>query len=216
MTPTERLLPRDPVNRSVLTAFFVLWAVSCIRVPFPEYFVMQHVPTVLAVVVLVAAERRGVLDRVGFALVVLFLVLHLLGARYLYSFVPYDDWSRWLFGVDLTSRFGFQRNHYDRLVHICFGLLLTYPVALFFHRQLNLTGRWPLILAVCMILAASAVYEICEWLAAMIFAPHWADAYNGQQGDIWDAERDMACAAIGSIIAAIIIGLRSKRQNIQI
>lgn len=212
MTLAARLLPEDPVNRRVLATFLVLWAVSCIRVPYPEYFAMQHVPTVLALVALVAVERRGDMDRLGFAFVVSFLILHLLGARYLFSFVPYDDWSRRLFGVDITSRFGLRRNHYDRLVHVCFGLLLTYPLALFFRRRLNLVGWWPPILAVCMILAASAVYEIFEWLAAMLFAPDWADAYNGQQGDMWDAERDMACAAVGSIVAAIVIGLRGQRQ----
>jgi putative membrane protein len=198
----------------VLAAFVVLWAISCIRVPYPEYFVMQHVPTVFAVAALVAIERRNDLNRLGFAFVVLFLILHLVGARYLYSFVPYDDWSRGLFGVEITSRFGFQRNHYDRLVHVCFGLLLTYPATVFFRRRLNLTGWWPPILAVGAILAASAVYEIFEWLAAVIFAPDWADAYNGQQGDIWDAERDMACAAVGSIIAAVIIGLRGSRKRL--
>ena len=51
-----------------------------------------------------------------------------------------------------------------------------------------------------MILAASAVYEIAEWVAAMTFAPDWADAYNGQQGDLWDAQRDMALAWRGSMV----------------
>lgn len=171
---------------------------------------MQHIPTVIGVIALVAMERRGLFNRMGFALIVLFLILHLLGARYLYSFVPYDDWSRSLLGFDITSRFGFQRNHYDRLVHLGFGLLFTYPIAEFFRRELKLVGWWPAILAVCIVLAASAVYEIFEWMAAMIFAPDWADAYNGQQGDIWDAERDMACAGVGSMIVAVIIGLRNR------
>ena len=66
------------------------------------------------------AERKHVVDRLGFTFIVLFLALHLLGARYLYSFVPYDEWTQKLFGVSITEQFGFQRNHYDRLVHVCF------------------------------------------------------------------------------------------------
>ena len=91
MLLTPKLLPHDPVNRRVMAAFLAIWAVSCIRVPYPEFFVMQHVPTVLAVIALIVAERKQLLNRLGFALVILFLLLHLLGARYLYSFVPYDD-----------------------------------------------------------------------------------------------------------------------------
>jgi putative membrane protein len=57
------------------------------------------------------------------------------------------------------------------------------------------------------VLAASAVYEIGEWATAMTFAPDWAEAYNGQQGDPWDAQKDMAFAAVGSILAVGFVGL---------
>ena len=204
------VLPTDRNNCPWLVAFVMLWAISCIAVPYPEYFVMQHVPTVVAVVGLVIAERKQLIDRLGFAMIVGFLMLHLLGARYLYSFVPYDDWTQHLFGVRVTDYFEFRRNHYDRLVHFCFGLLFVYPLWRFFERRLGVMGWWPAVLAVCMVLAAGAVYEICEWLTAMTFAPDWADAYNGQQGDVWDAERDMAIAALGSLIAVACIGFTRR------
>jgi putative membrane protein len=210
MSLLAEILPEDRWNRSLMAAFLVLWAVSCIRLPHPEYFVIQHVPTVLATAALIMVERKQAVDRLGFTFIVLFLTLHLLGGRYLYSFVPYDDWSQKILGVSITELFGFQRNHYDRLVHVCFGLLFAYPLAWFFHKRLGLAGWWPMILAVCVILAAGAVYEIAEWLAAMTFAPDWAEAYNGQQGDIWDAQRDMACAAVGAFIAAGWIGLKQR------
>lgn len=201
------VLPTDCNNRRWLVAFLALWALSCIAVPHPEYFVMQHVPTVVAVVVLVVAERKQLVDRLGFAMIVGFLLLHLLGARYLYSFVPYDDWAEHLSGMRVTDYFGFRRNHYDRLVHFCFGLLFVYPLWRFFKRRLGVVGAWPAVLAVCMVLAAGAVYEIGEWLTAMTFAPDWADAYNGQQGDAWDAERDMAIAAIGALLGTGLVSL---------
>jgi putative membrane protein len=206
-------LPRDPANRSLLAAFLVLWAVSCIRVPYPEYFVMQHVPTVLAVIALIAAERAGLFDRAGFALVVAFLVLHLLGARYLYSFVPYDDWSQSILGFRISDRLGFERNHYDRIVHFMFGLLLVYPLAHYFRRRHVVTFRWATGLAVTSIIAAGAVYEIAEWLTAITLAPDWAEAYNGQQGDIWDPQRDMALAAAGALLAACFLLFRRRSSS---
>ena len=131
--------------------------------------------------------------------------MHVLGARYLYSYVPYDTWSERLFGFNVTYHFGFTRNHYDRLVHFCFGLLLIIPAWRFSRRIIGLDAKWSTIFAMMSILSASAIYEIFEWLAAMIMAPDWAESYNGQQGDVWDAQRDMALAACGALIGLSLI-----------
>lgn len=193
-------LPRDRSNRILFVSFLSLWAISSICVPYPEYFWMQHVPTVLAVIALVVVERH--LDRLAFSLIIAFLLLHLVGARYLYSYVPYDDWCyRWL-NVRITDLFEFRRNHFDRLVHFCFGLLMLYPADQLVVRHMQIGRWWAVGMAVGAILAASAVYEIAEWLVAITFASDWADAYNGQQGDSWDAQWDMALAGLGAAVAA--------------
>ena len=44
------------------------------------------------------------------------------------------------------------------------------------------------------------------YVMAMTFAPDWAEAYNGQQGDVWDAQRDMALAGCGAIFGVGIAG----------
>lgn len=175
---------------------------------------MQHVPTFLAVMLLIAAERNGGLDRIGFTLFVIFLLLHLVGARYLYSYVPYDDWLQAILGVRLTDYFGFARNHYDRLAHFSFGLLLVYPVEFYCWNKLRLRGWIPPIFAISAVLAASAAYEIGEWAIASTFAPDWAEAYNGQQGDPWDAQHDMALAWGGAMIGVILVcAIRRWRKN---
>jgi putative membrane protein len=212
MMPSIRaVLPADSFNRHLLVLFLAIWCLSCIRLPYPKYFAMQHVPTVFAVIGLVAADKRWGIDRLSYVLLILFLLLHVLGARYLYSYVPYDDWSQWLLGVPIADYFGFERNHYDRLVHLCFGLLWAYPAWQVFDR-IGLSGIWPGAMAVSFVLAASAIYEIIEWAMAMTLAPDWADSYNGQQGDVWDAQRDMALAAIGSIVGVGLVALCRNRS----
>jgi putative membrane protein len=202
------MLPKDLLNRRIMAVFLVVWAASCWNVSYPtEFFAMQHVPTVAAVAALIVAERKLRISRLSFSLIIAFLLLHLIGARYLYSNVPYDDWTQAILGVRIGERMGFERNHYDRLVHFCFGLLFTCPLWELFARHARLKGWWPGVLAICVVLAASAVYEIGEWATAMTFAPDWAEAYNGQQGDIWDPQKDMALAAAGSILAAGVVGL---------
>lgn len=206
-------LPRDSVNRGMLAALLVAWAVSCINLPHPEYFAMQHVPTIIGVLALVWFERRGNVTRLGFTAVTVFLLLHVVGARYLYSYVPYDDWTDRIVGFRINERFGFERNHFDRLVHFAFGLLFVLPLWQFFERRLKLHGVPAAMVAIGAVLAASAIYEIAEWGVAVILAPDWADAYNGQQGDIWDAQKDMALAWLGSMIAAVAIAIGRRRMG---
>jgi putative membrane protein len=123
----------------------------------------------------------------------------------LYSYVPYDDWSERLFGYRITDQFGFTRNHYDRLVHLMFGLLLIVPAWRFARQFVGTTTWWSAVFAFSAIMAASAVYEVFEWLVAMIMAPDWAESYNGQQGDPWDAQRDMALAGLGAVLGLVSI-----------
>ena len=198
-----------------LLFFLLLWAVSCMGAPYSQELLLQHVPTVLVAAGLIAARRRHWLSRQGEALVLLYMSLHLLGARYLYSYVPYDDWSFRLLGQSVSSYFGFTRNHYDRLVHFAYGLLLFYPAREVLSRRLSLTGRWADLLAVQFILASSMLYELAEWGVALTFAPDWAEHYNGQQGDSWDAQKDMALAAAGAVIGMVVAKLVSNRSAVK-
>jgi putative membrane protein len=105
-----------------------------------------------------------------------------------------------LFEVHITNYFGFTRNHYDRLVHFFFGLLLVIPAWRCARRFAGTSRWWSAVFATSIILAASALYEVFEWLVAVTMAPDWAESYNGQQGDVWDAQRDMALATLGAIL----------------
>lgn len=175
---------------------------------------MQHVPTMLAAILLVYLSNRFVISSLSFASIILFLCLHTVGARYLYSYTPYDVWSEYLLGINLTERFGFERNHYDRLVHFSFGLLLAVPIQEFERRYLKLTAGIASVLAIECILATSAGYELLEWLVAVVFTPEWADQFLGQQGDIFDAQKDMSLATSGAIVSiglsAVVGRLRSN------
>jgi putative membrane protein len=147
--------------------------------------------------------RRLPLSDFSARLVLVFLSLHVLGARYLYSYVPYDDWSAALFGRTVSSLCGFNRNHYDRLVHVAYGLLLFFPAREVIVARLRLRGIWADLLALQFILATSALYELIEWGVALVFAPDWAEHYNGQQGDLWDAQKDMALAVLGAVTSLL-------------
>lgn len=194
-------LPRDNYQRALFVAFVLFLFASCIAPPYPDYLLMQHVPTLLGAILLSYVSNRFAVSRLSFTAIIIFLFLHTLGARYLYSYVPYDAWcEKWL-GINVSQVFGFQRNHYDRLVHFSYGLLLAVPIQEFERRHLHLSAVLSSILAVECVLATSGAYELIEWLVAVIFTPDWADKFLGMQGDMFDAQKDMALATSGAILS---------------
>jgi putative membrane protein len=154
-----------------------------------------------------AGLKRWPLSNAAVAGICLFLLLHLFAARWTYSNVPYEAWGKAV-GFDVDRAFGFQRNMFDRLVHFSFGLLLTWPFAEIVRRYGGLTPRGALICAVIIVLAVGALYEMFEWLLAVFMDPASAEAYNGQQGDPFDSQKDMAVAFLGSLGAAVFVRMR--------
>jgi putative membrane protein len=175
-------------------------AVSLVRAPFPQQAALQHFPTVVMLIALPVISRRVPLSNLAFTCIVAFMLLHVLGARYIYSYVPYDEWSQRLFGVNITRRFGLRRNHYDRVVHFFFGALWVRPVFEVVTRRFGVPRRFAYYAAFEFVLAYSMLYELFEWGLTMVLSPADAGAYNGEQGDIWDSQKDMSCAVVGALV----------------
>jgi len=207
------ILPRDRYQRALFLFFLLFFAGSCIAPPYLQFLLMQHVPTMLGALFLAYLSNRFVISRLSYSSIIVFLCLHTLGARYLYSYVPYDLWSENLLDVNLSEIFGFQRNHYDRLVHFSYGLLLAVPVQEFERRYLRLSTTVSSVLAIEFIIATSASYELLEWLVAVVFTPNWAEQFLGQQGDIFDAQKDTALATVGAIVSLSVLALTGNRQT---
>jgi len=201
------MLPHDRIQQGLFVALIIAVAASCLDAPYRQFLLMQHLPTLVAVCSLGAVARRFPMSRFSFASAVSFLVLHTVGARYLYSYTPYDGWSQWLWGARISDLFGWTRNNYDRVVHCCYGLLMAIPIHEFECRHLRLSRRLAAVLAVECVLATSAAYELLEWLVAVTFTPTWAETFLGQQGDIFDAHKDMALATGGAIVSITILML---------
>ena len=204
-------------NRQSLSTVLVfltvlLLSVSLIAAPFPEVQYLQHAPTVVALVVLMIAAGRPWLTLPSFACVVAFWWLHILGARYAYSNVPYDAWSSQVFGASISSLFGWERNHYDRLVHFLFGLLCILPVVEIATVRGRMGLGWALGFALALVMTIGTAYEIFEWLLTAVVSPEKAESYNGQQGDMWDPQKDMALAGLGALLALPVVWKYEKSR----
>ena len=189
---------------AVLGALFgVLWIALALEPRHRDDWMLENALVAVLVIALAASHRKFLLSRVSYTLIFLFLCLHSVGAHYTYSEVPYDQWIRALTGHSLNEAMGWERNHFDRLAHFLYGLLMAYPLREFFLRVADVRGFWGYFLPFDFTLSTSALYELIEWGAAEMFGGELGAAFLGTQGDIWDAHKDMARAAAGARIAML-------------
>lgn len=178
-------------------------------------WMLENVLFVLFVAAMIGSYRKLTLSRNSYLLIFLFLSLHLLGAHYTYAQVPYDRWFESLTGRSINGLFGWERNNFDRLVHFCYGLLLAYPVREVLQRVVKLRGFWGYFFPLSVTMSTSMCYELIEWGAAALLGGDLGQAYLGTQGDVWDAQKDMAFAGLGALIAMLItasINVRFQRD----
>jgi putative membrane protein len=170
-----------------------------------HFWLLASVLPGLFVVTLVATHRLMPLSPASYLLITLFLTLHTVGVHYTYAQTPAGAW------LDGAMHLG--RNHYDRLVHFCFGFLLTYPVEELLRRTSYARGWLLYYLPVMTILGLSGLWEIIEsWVARMV-NPDAGITYLGSQGDVWDAQKDMEAALFGAILcASLLLLLRARRR----
>ena len=180
-------------------ALFVAFAtiITCVNPIYPHEQLLQHIGTALLFIPLITDVFKKTMPMSAFAGLACFTILHVIGARYIYSYVPYKELAVSLGLVD-TGFFQDPRNHYDRLVHFSFGVLL-FPYLVYickkWFKQQQLIAVF---MAWLMIQTGSMIYELFEWLLTIVMTEDAADCYNGQQGDMWDAQKDMALALLGS------------------
>src|SRR5687768_16639163 len=186
----------------VLLGVFVLYAAAWAYRPVDvKDWALENALAALFVVALVLSYRRFPLSNMSYTLIFVFLCLHTVGAHYTYSLVPYDAWAKNVAGTSINETFGFQRNHFDRLVHFLFGLLLSYPIRELFLRVARVRGFWGYYLPLDVTMSFSMIYELIEWAYAAIAGGDKGAAFLGTQGDEWDAHKDMALASLGALIS---------------
>ncbi|MGE8644201.1 DUF2238 domain-containing protein [Acinetobacter vivianii] len=176
-----------------------------------ESYLLHQAGTLFMLIALLIAFKKIGLNYLSFCLYLVFLFIHIIGAHYLYSYVPYNQWILYFFNFDLNQSMGWSRNMYDRLVHFAYGLLLYPFVYRCFQVWLPNTKPFSLFLLVIQFVMASSVfYELLEWGLSIGLSPEDAENYNGQQGDMWDAHKDMFLATIGAILTGIIQLVKQK------
>jgi putative membrane protein len=198
---------KNPWLIAMTASFLALWTYTLLGTPDLSNWMLENTLVLLALAALASTYRRMQFSDLSYLLIFVYLSLHVYGSMYSYSENPLGWW--------LTDRFALARNPYDRIVHFSFGFLLAYPM-----RELFLVAlKWPTwvawVLPIELTMSISALYELVEWAVADLFFPDQGVAFLGTQGDLWDAQKDIAMAFTGALIATSLISLLKKRLRIE-
>lgn len=208
MNPATAPVRRSPLPSILLIAFALVWIALAIRPSFRQDWLLENLLVLIAVPVLVITGRRRPFTDGTYVALFLFFLLHEIGAHYTYSEVPYVAWLDRIGAGDVASLAG--RNHYDRLVHFAYGLCITPAAIEIFARYGRYPPVWAALFPLFFVTSHSVIYELVEWVAALTFGGELGQAYLGTQGDVWDAQKDMALAGAGAALAVGYAWVRGR------
>ncbi|MBK8500303.1 MAG: DUF2238 domain-containing protein [Flavobacteriales bacterium] len=204
-SPSRVPFAQHTLLKVFLGIFLLVWVWTFIGTTDRANWITENALTILFIGGLTLSYRRFQFSDLSYTLMFVYILLHIYGAMYTYAENP--------LGYRLAEVFDWPRNHYDRIVHFSFGLLLVYPMRDYFMNHFH-WPRWVCwVLPVEITLSFSAAYELVEWAVAEVFFPAQGPAYLGTQGDVWDAQKDMGLAFSGAVLGMLLASTLKRMRT---
>ncbi|AGK53340.1 DUF2238 domain-containing protein [Bacillus sp. 1NLA3E] len=175
-------------------------------------WILEVSPALIGLMMAIVIYNKFRLTTLSYIIIALLSILVFVGGHYTYSKVPLFDW--------IKDHFNLRRNHYDRFGHFFKGLITILLREILLKKSPLVKGKWLFVITVSMSLAIAAFYEINEWIfSKLAHGGKTAKNFLGTQGDIWDAQWDMAFTLGGSILAYLFLAnlhnrlLKQQKEN---
>ena len=191
-------------KKTLVVIFFMFWIALAINPVNSGIWALENILVVMVFLVVLWLDRHYSFNNWTYLSLTVFVILHLFGAHMTYNAMAYFTWySDW---------FGWERNYYDQVIHLLFGLMVFVPFFEIFYHQ-GISKKLSYLIAFLFITGVGAWYEILEWIIMVLFCkqPDEVCSEAITQGDIWDAQKDIAYAIIGSIIALLLHSLWGRK-----
>jgi putative membrane protein len=194
----------SPLHLALLLATALVFAWSGWR-PYDRLtWWLEVTPGIIGAAILIATYSSFRFTTLVYTLIALHITLLCVGGHYTYARVPLFTW--------IEPYFGWHRNHFDRLGHFMQGFVPALIAReLFVRLRVVSSGGWRVAIVILICMGISALYELLEWVAALISGSA-AVAFLGTQGDVWDTQEDMFMALIGAICALLSMSYWQNRQ----
>ncbi|NKB98778.1 MAG: DUF2238 domain-containing protein [Pseudomonadales bacterium] len=205
-------------HRVLLVPCAIFWLITAFKPHDLEAWALEQLASIICIVLLVRSTKLTAYSVSALVGATVLFICHTIGTHYTYSLTPYNQFFAQVSGISINGVFGWERNHYDRFVHFLYGLVTARLLYEFFISRLTKSSVWAWSLSLNFVLSTSAIYELMEWAAAVIPAPETGALYLGAQGDIWDAQVDIALASLGSLLAPAIYYLellKDRRRKVR-
>ncbi len=171
-----------------------------------DYFTwfLEVFPALIGVAILAYTYRRFRFTNLVYVLVLLHCIVLIAGGKYTYALNPLFEYFKELFG--------WTRNNYDKLGHFMQGFTPALISRELFIRRRAVDGKgYTFFLSIAVPLAFAALYEIFEWLMAIVNGEK-VESFLGTQGYFWDTQTDLFMCLVGSIIALLLLTKLHDRQ----
>jgi putative membrane protein len=201
----------DRYPLALLAVFVAIFAALAIAPWYRQDWLLENLLVFVALPMLTLNFRRLRFSNFAYTCLFAFFVLHEIGAHYTYSEVPWREWLAAITGGASGAPAG--RNHYDRFVHFSYGSLMMPAVWELMQSRMSPQRLWRWLMPVFFIMSHSVIYEMIEWIAAVMFGGDLGVAYLGTQGDEWDAQKDMALASSGAVVGLLVVVLRARSRS---
>jgi putative membrane protein len=161
---------------TLLFVFVVFWLTLSINPVDTTMWIVENILMFAGLFFIIKSGDSINLSNASYVFIFLFFILQTIGAHYTYSLVPW--------GFEVQDYFNLSRNHYDRLVHFSFGLLLVIPVKEYLSTHIIIKNKTMFSLILIFIFfGIGGLYEVIEWIYALVDGGKNATNFLGEQGD---------------------------------
>ena len=175
-----------------------------------EVWWAENITILIPVALLVITYRWFQFSNLSYVLMGLFLMYHTVGGHFTFERTPFDVFSQFLNDLHLGFLFPLGRNNFDRVGHYFVGVF-AYPFAeLIYRKKIVSSAKAALFFGVIALGFWASFYEVVEMVFAIQDGGTAGQAFLGSQGDIWDAQKDMALDILGAITVCVLFGWRLK------
>ncbi len=199
---------KDRPLQFMLTIYLIIFFVLSLKpVNYSEWW-CENIASAVLIAIIACFYSKSRLTNLSYVCVLIFLILHSIGAHYTYSLCPVGEWMK--------SWFGFSRNNYDRLVAFAFGLFLSMPVMEVLYRRFRLRYIEACILSVFVIVALCAVNSLAEMYISQFIRLQPVNILSSAASEMWDSQKDIGMGLLGALInmGNCIVAKIRKNQKI--
>jgi len=191
----------------ILTVLFIsYWTYGWFNCYNLEDWIIENLLVIIGVSFLLLTRRWHALSDLSYLCIFAFIMLHLYGAFYAYTQNAFGEW--------LQNKYHLWRNPYDRIVHFSFGFLMAYPYREILLNKFKVSSRAAWLIPVEIAFSLGTVFEMIEWGVSEFTTKETGETYVATQGDPWDAQKDIALAALGAAIAMTLFYAIRRRTKL--